>query len=494
MVRASKEATIHKRIEEVFSAKIFEELLASNPRLRNRVIPVEGDIMKEEFGMSLEDQQRLHTEVTVVIHSAATTKFNEKIKLAIEMNTLGVRRMLHLARQCKKLISVVHISTCYVAADKASGTHIQDQVYQTRCTPAEVFEKLKNLSVEESEPLTQELIHPYPNTYSFTKALGEQIVLAERGNLPLCILRPSIVTASWLEPLPGWIDVMFGPAGLFLAAGMGALKVMLGKSENVTDLIPVDIVCNAIIAAAWRNTKLAKEDPSFFSNLTVYHIASSTINPIRWFDTVYLVPQYFVRHRPKRNFGWPGYAGYVGNRPLFHILNYTVHYIPAAFADGLRMLQGKKPFMFRSARKLDRAMSALGHFTMNEWFFSSQTSNGMHADMSDTDKKTYNMDIRDMDWDIYFITFLHGIRRFLLKEDETSSKPGEKKTQEQGGWLKSIMNNIRSILVLMSLGCLIYFFRQHSWLLKLRAKQIRGVLQNAFSKMSTKAQALTASV
>ena len=43
---------------------------------------------------------------------------------------------------------------------------------------------------------------------------------------------------------------MFGPAGLFLAAGTGALKVMLGKGNNVTDLIPVDTVCNAIIAGS----------------------------------------------------------------------------------------------------------------------------------------------------------------------------------------------------------------------------------------------------
>jgi len=492
MVRASKDATIQKRIEELFSAKIFDDLLASNPRLKNNVIPVEGDITKDGFGMSLEDQERLHNEVTVIIHSAATTKFNEKIKLALDMNTFGVRRMLHLGRQCKKLISIVHISTCYVAADKPNGMHIQDKVYPTRLTPAEVFERIKNLSIDEAELVSEEIISPYPNTYSFTKALGEQVVVAERGNLPLCILRPSIVTGSWMEPLPGWIDVMFGPAGLFLAAGTGALKVMLGNANNVTDLIPVDTVCNAIIAAAWRNTKLAKEDPSF-SNLTVYHIASSTENPIRWFDTQYLVPQYFVRHRPKRNFGYPGYARYVGSRPLYHVLNYALHFIPAVVMDGLRLLQGKKPFMYRASTKLNRAISALNHFTMNQWFFSSHSANAIIADMSEVDQKKYHMDIRELDWDIYLITFLHGIRKFLLKEEETTTKPGQKEAeQKQGGWWRTFTNNIRLYLLLISLGSLIYFFRQNFWLLKLRAKQIKGIVQNAFANMSTKA--LTASV
>ncbi|XP_077866406.1 fatty acyl-CoA reductase 1-like, partial [Saccoglossus kowalevskii] len=43
-------------------------------------------------------------------------------------------------------------------------------------------------------------------------------VLAEEGaGLPVAIVRPSIVGASWKEPMPGWIDNFNGPSGVFIA-------------------------------------------------------------------------------------------------------------------------------------------------------------------------------------------------------------------------------------------------------------------------------------
>ena len=50
--------------------------------------------------------------------------------------------------------------------------------------------------------LTPQLVHPRPNTYTFTKALAEQLLLEEREHLPTAIVRPSIVGASWQEPFP----------------------------------------------------------------------------------------------------------------------------------------------------------------------------------------------------------------------------------------------------------------------------------------------------
>lgn len=39
---------------------------------------------------------------------------------------------------------------------------------------------------------TPSLIGKRPNTYTFTKALAEQMLLKEAGNLPVAIVRPSI--------------------------------------------------------------------------------------------------------------------------------------------------------------------------------------------------------------------------------------------------------------------------------------------------------------
>jgi len=51
------------------------------------------------------------------------------------------------------------------------------------------------------EDITADIIRQYPNTYTFTKAIAERLLLDERGHVPAVIFRPSIVTASLKEPI-----------------------------------------------------------------------------------------------------------------------------------------------------------------------------------------------------------------------------------------------------------------------------------------------------
>jgi fatty acyl-CoA reductase len=60
---------------------------------------------------------------------------------------------------------------------------------------------------------TKEVINDHPNTYTFTKALAEQLLLETAADLPLAIIRPSIVVAAWKDPMPGWVDNLNGPTG-----------------------------------------------------------------------------------------------------------------------------------------------------------------------------------------------------------------------------------------------------------------------------------------
>ena len=54
--------------------------------------------------------------------------------------------------------------------------------------------------------------------YAYTKALGEQLLqkLCTADGIPLVIVRPSTVTAAMREPLPGWIDNLNGPSGMYI--------------------------------------------------------------------------------------------------------------------------------------------------------------------------------------------------------------------------------------------------------------------------------------
>ena len=52
------------------------------------------------------------------------------------------------------------------------------------------------------ELLLPSLLQGRPNTYTFTKALAENLLQNEAKDLPVAIIRPSIVGAACKEPLP----------------------------------------------------------------------------------------------------------------------------------------------------------------------------------------------------------------------------------------------------------------------------------------------------
>jgi len=62
------------------------------------------------------------------------------------------------------------------------------------------------------------------------------------------ICRPSIIGCSYTEPFVGWVDSLSAAAALTFSAGLGILNYVYGSPSAYGDLIPVDYVCNSIIA------------------------------------------------------------------------------------------------------------------------------------------------------------------------------------------------------------------------------------------------------
>lgn len=91
-----------------------------------------------------------------------------------------------------------------------------------------------------------------PNTYAFTKALGESLVCERMNDIPAIILRPSIVIPIYKEPIPGWTDNINGPTGLLIGAGKGVIRSMYCKSSDYGDFLPVDYAVNGLIVSTWN--------------------------------------------------------------------------------------------------------------------------------------------------------------------------------------------------------------------------------------------------
>lgn len=60
------------------------------------------------------------------------------------------------------------------------------------------------------------------------------------------------VIATYNEPVRGWIDNVYGPTGLLVGAGTGVLHTYMGDQNMQTDMVPVDLTANALIATVWK--------------------------------------------------------------------------------------------------------------------------------------------------------------------------------------------------------------------------------------------------
>ena len=95
----------------------------------------------------------------------------------------------------------------------------------------------------------------FPNNYTLGKHLTEQLVSAyhQQQQLPVAIVRPSLVCAVALEPIPGYIGNWAGPIGAAAAMATGlyhSLQCVSSQPLHVWDVVPGDMVANVVLATA----------------------------------------------------------------------------------------------------------------------------------------------------------------------------------------------------------------------------------------------------
>jgi HAD superfamily hydrolase (TIGR01490 family) len=129
----------------------------------------------------------------------------------------------------------------------------------------------------------------WPDVYTLTKALGERVAeqLWAQPGRPLSVIRPAIVESALRHPYPGWIDGFKMADPLIIAYGRGVLREFPGVPDSVLDVIPVDLVVNAILAAAARPPATG---PAYL------HVSSGASNPLTFQNMYVLCREYFDNH------------------------------------------------------------------------------------------------------------------------------------------------------------------------------------------------------
>jgi nucleoside-diphosphate-sugar epimerase len=340
LVRASDAEHADARLRaDVISSACFAAHAAG---FEKGVEAVAGDVERERLGLAPGAFARVTAEVTHVIHCAASVEFDLPLGEAASVNVGGALNVLELSRVCPRLASLVSVSTAYVTPHAEPGSGRVARVAETLAPlprPArEIHGEILAARGDAARLLTET---GHPNTYTLTKCVAEHLLAERAQDLPLTLVRPSIVSASRARPAPGWIDSAAAFAGFVALIGSGRLRVVAGDPRAKLDVVPCDEVAARVADACF--------DPPARGALRIRHAVAGAAGALPIPLCRERIVAYFQRH-PVR--GERAYLAFVGPRgKRFHVAQTLFHVMPAlggALLLGLRRDAGQA----RSVRRL----------------------------------------------------------------------------------------------------------------------------------------------
>ena len=368
---------------------------------------MKGDVSLPNLGLSPEDRNSLIQTVNIVFHSAATVRFNEPLKVAVNLNINGTDRVIELCRNMKNLVSMIYVGTAY---SNANLHEIKESVYTTKVKPSTVIEMCENLDDETLKVLEKKILENHPNTYTFTKNLTEQLILTKANDLPIAIVRPSIICAAQEEPFPGWVDNFTGITGMMAAIGIGTVRTIICDSNMNLNIAPIDYVVDTVICASWHSTMERNND-----TIKIYNCTTS-VDTIRWGLAKDLMNKYALKWPSKDVLWYPG-TTLRTNKFMHKVMSSLLHILPAFVGDIILRLRGRKPMLMKIAKRFDRAMHSYSFFSTQEWKFDRSNMDDLTKKVKTlNDSSRFNTDMHGFDWDTYTCNYTLGIRKYILNE------------------------------------------------------------------------------
>jgi HAD superfamily hydrolase (TIGR01490 family) len=345
-IRSSPRRAASERLErEVISSPAFKRLKEELGEakfatlVQDRLSVIDIDLGRDGLGLSDEARDQLRS-CDIVIHSAAAVEFDNPADLSAQTNLLGAARLVEVLKASGARPHLVHISTAYVGGmlrgivreepphDPGLNWRHEAEVMSNLRGPVEeesrrpeVLDKLRRQARSRMGPAgtpavarTTERLRDrwvkdrlvergrahanamgFSDIYSFTKAMAEQAVVELHGDIPMSIVRPSIIESALAEPFPGWLEGFRMAEPIFLAYGRNILTDFSGLPDSILDIIPADFVVNTVLAVA--------ANPPSDEKPRVYHASSGSRNPLRIRRMAEETTNYFTAHPLRDRYG-----------------------------------------------------------------------------------------------------------------------------------------------------------------------------------------------
>ncbi len=207
VVRARDDAELERRREALLA---HARVLASDTA---RVRVLRGDAREPELGLGAARAELLGR-VRSLVHTAASTRFDLDLETARSTNVAGSHHALELARACGARLH--HVSTAYVAGARSGVLRVSD------ADGAVGFHNAYETSKWESEAQ-----------------------LRAAADVRTTVYRPSIIVGDSRSGRTPHFRVLYEP---FKWVIYGKTSVLPCRPEVRLDVVPVDYVCDAIVA------------------------------------------------------------------------------------------------------------------------------------------------------------------------------------------------------------------------------------------------------
>jgi len=458
---------------------------AFNEMCAGRVSAVAGDVGTDGLNLSGDDLE-LWLSADVIIHSAATVSFDSPLDTAVEVNLLGPQRIATLCNNHGVAPHIVAVSTCYVAGSRRGAAPEQlvdespyfvevnwrkeveaarrsrlDEEYASR-TPDQLAEFRKQAQRElgaagtpalaaKTESLRQAWVSTrmtkngiaragslgFPDAYAFTKALGELALVEMAGDVPVSIVRPSIIESAWSEPHSGWIRGFRMAEPVIISYARGLLSEFPGVPEGVVDVIPVDMVVATIIAVASRGPVDTGPD--------VTQVASGSANPLRYHNLVDYAEEWFTKNPIYDELGQPiavaswrfPERGRVERqltraRTTLERADQVLEKLPlrGRLAEYATRLEGRKEL-------LDQAFGYVelyGKYAECEALYGVENLLALWDSLDEADQEAFTFDPRIIDWK-HYVQNVH--LPSVVRQARAKTTPGKKTTQPRSERLRN---------------------------------------------------------
>lgn len=296
--------------------------------LRSKIVAIPGDIGRPLCNLSAELIADITAQggIDVIVNSAGLVSFMPTLEAGLRINAQGAQHVLDTARAFAARL--VHVSTCFVAGRRegevwedepvvgyyprheqlhdrdfdvaAEIADCQRVIEQTRDRANDrahisLFREraAKALLAQKRDPADEDALRlgvarerkrwqreeltrlgmeranhwGWTNTYTYTKSLGEQIILGD-SSVAATVVRPAIVESALRFPFPGWNEGFNTTAPILYLMLKGHRRVP--AADVALDCIPVDCVT----AGIWLATAAVLDG----SHAPVYQLGSSDVN------------------------------------------------------------------------------------------------------------------------------------------------------------------------------------------------------------------------